>query len=679
MDIRTWLGSLGLDQYEAVFREHQIETDVLPELNDHHLKDMGVALGHRLRMLRALRQLASDTSLAARSGVAVGLAPEDGAERRHMTVMFCNLVGLGSLTAQLDPEDIADLIRAFQGTVATAVARFDGHVARLVGDGAAIYFGYPRAHEDDAERATRAGIALIDAVAELRREHGAAIQMRIGISTGLVVVGELIGEGEARERGVVGDTANLAARLRSLAEPGTILVSEPTRRLLGKTFGLKALGPQTLKGFNSPVLAWLILGERNNVSRFEASRSGVLTPFIGREPEIALLLERWHCAVKGEGQMALLSAEAGIGKSRVVAMLRERIGKQQYLVLRYQCSPHHVNDVFYPVIDQIWHAADFVAGEPPATRLSKLERMVETTGLNNREIVAYLASLSAIPTGQRYPPLDLEPSELRERTIAALIAITVGAARRIPLLMIVEDAHGIDPTSLDLTNRLVEQLHRLPILLVTTFRPEFTVPWTPRDNVTTLPLNRLERELAITMIDRMTSGKRLSAEVRDQIVAKTDGVPLFMEELTKSVLESGLLREDNGSYVLASAPTPLAIPSTLHDSLTARLDRLSPIKETAQIEAAIGREFSQALLEAVSPIKGTALNEALHQLREAELIHTRGYPAERQLCVQARAGSGCGLWLAAARTASTYQVRVGPQPCDPQLRRLGAIVARLHR
>jgi class 3 adenylate cyclase len=623
MDVRAWLGSLGLDQYETVFREHRIEADVLPELTDQHLRDMGVPLGHRLRMLRAVRQLTGDVSAAAQPARP---APQDGAERRHMTVMFCDLVGLASLTAQRDPEDMADLIRAFQGAVAAAVARFDGHVARWVGDGATIYFGYPRAHEDDAERATRAGIALIEAVAVLRRERDAAIAMRIGISSGLVVVGELIGEGEARERGVVGDTANLAARLRSVAEADTILVSESTRRLLGETFELKALGPQTLKGFNSPVAAWLIVGERENVSRFEASRSEALTPFIGREQEIGLLAACWNRAIAGKGQVALLSGEAGIGKSRIVAMLRERIGSQNHWVLRYQCSPHHVNDAFYPVIGQIWHAADFVGGEPATVRLSKLEKLIEATGLNSGEIAPYLASLLAIPTGQCYAPLDLAPSELRERTIAALIAMTLGAAKQAPLLMIVEDAHWIDPTSLDLTNQLLEQIRHYPILWVTSFRPEFTAPWIGRDNVTELPLSRLERDQAVTMIDRMTSGKSLPADVRDQILAKTDGVPLFMEELTKSVLESGLLREEDGAYVLASALTPLAIPSTLHDSLTARLDRLSPIKETAQIGAAIGREFSKVLLEAVSPIKGAALDAALGQLMDAELIHIRGTP-----------------------------------------------------
>ncbi len=620
MDVGTWLGSLGLDQYEALFREHEIEADILPELTDQHLRDIGVPLGHRLRMLRAIRQLAAE----ARPGSE--LRPQENPERRQLTVMFCDLVGSTALTAQLDPEDMADLIRAFQGAVATTVARFDGHVAKWMGDAAMVYFGYPRAHEDDAERATRTGVALIEAVAELRREHGTPLEVRIGIATGLVVVGELIGEGEARLRELVGDTPDLAMRLQGLAEPTTIVVSESTRRLLGKTFELKALGPQTLRSFEAPVAAWLIVGERENVSRFEASRSEALTPFVGREQEMALLVERWHRAVNGEAQVALVSGEAGIGKSRVLAMLREQIAKQNYLVLRYQCSPHHVNDAFHPVMGQIWHAAGFVSGEAAGSRLDKLEKMIESTGLSSCDIAPFLASLLALPAGQRYPALDLAPSELKERTMAALLAMTVGAARQIPLLMIVEDAHWIDPTSLDLTGRLVAQMNHLPILMVMTFRPEFTAPWVGRDNVTALPLNRLERDEAVTMIDRMTSGKKLPADVLNQIVAKTDGVPLFMEELTKSVLESGLVREQSGSYVLASALTPLAIPSTLHDSLTARLGRLSPIKETAQIGAAIGREFSQALLEAISPIKGAALDEALRQLMEAELIHVRGTP-----------------------------------------------------
>ena len=619
MDVGTWLGSLGLDQYENLFREHAIDADILPELSDQHLKDIGVPLGHRLRMLRAIRELGTEAEQDSDP------RPQGSPERRQLTVMFCDLVGSTALTAQLDLEDMADLIRAFQGAVSAAVTRFEGQVAKWMGDAAMVYFGYPRAHEDDAERATRAGIALIEAVAELRRARHATLEVRIGIATGLVVMGELIGEGEARLRGLVGDTPDLAMRLQALAEPDTLVVSESTRRLLGKAFELKALGPQAFKGFETPVAAWLIVRERENVSRFEASRSETLTPFVGREQEIALLFERWQRAVKGEGQLALLSGEAGIGKSRVLAALRERIGKQSYLVLRYQCSPHRVNDAFHPVIGQIWYAANFVSGEAAGSRLDKLEKMIESTGLACADIAPYLASLLSLPTGERYPALDLPPNELKERIIAAMLAMTAGSARQIPLLMIVEDAHWIDPTSLELMSRMIELMRHLPIMMVTTFRPEFSPPWSG-DHVAAVPLNRLDRHEAETMVDRMTDGRKLPPEVLEQILAKTDGVPLFMEELTKSVLESELVREENGAYVLASALTPLAIPSTLHDSLAARLDRLSPIKETAQIGAAIGREFSHALLQAISPLKGAALQDALRQLIEAELIHMRGTP-----------------------------------------------------
>jgi class 3 adenylate cyclase/predicted ATPase len=622
MDVGTWLTSLGLDQYESTFRENGIEAGTLAELTDKRLRDIGVPLGHRLRMLRALRELA----VQAEAAPSVVPTVHDGAERRHMTVMFCELIGLAALTAELDPEDLAELIRASQSTIAAAVARFDGHVAKWVGDGATIYFGYPRAHEHDAERAARAGLALIEAIAGLGHEQGVTLELRIGISSGLVVVGELIGEGEARERGVVGDTANLAARLRSLAEPGTIMVSAPTRRLLGRTFELKPLGPQSLKGFKSPVATWLVLREQEIVSRFDASRPEALTPFVGREEEIALLSERWRRAVAGEGQLVMLTGEAGIGKSRILASLRERLGMERHIVMRYQCSPHHLNDTFYPVIGQIWHAAGFVSGEPAEVRLEKLERMVEATGLSCDRIVPSYAAMLGMPTGDRYPPLDMPPAEAREKTLSDMVAMTIALTKQAPLLMFLEDAHWIDPTSLDLTNRIVEQVRHLPILLVITLRPEFSPPWPGQAHVTSLTLSRLTRHQAMRMIDGVASGKRLPAEVLDQIVAKTDGVPLFMEELTKSVLESELLREEEDAYVLATALTPLAIPSTLHDSLTARLDRLSPIKETAQIGAAIGREFPYTLLEAISPIKGDVLDGVLRQLMDAELIHCRGAP-----------------------------------------------------
>jgi class 3 adenylate cyclase/predicted ATPase len=621
MDVGTWLASLGLDQYTALFREQEIEADVLDELTDHHLSDLGVPLGHRLKLLSAIGELAPRTAPAGRQTTGA-------LERRQLTVLFCDLVGSTELTAQLDPEDMADLIRAFQGAVAAAVARFDGHIAKWMGDAAMVYFGYPRAHEDAAERAARAGRALIAAVAELRREHAVGLKVRIGISTGLVVVGELTGEGEAFLRGLVGDAPDVAMRLQALTEPDTIAVSESTRRLLGKTFELKPLVPQASNATIAPLPAWLIAGERENVSRFEASHSEALTPFVGREDEMARLMELWRRAKAGEGQIAMLSGEAGIGKSRIVANLRERINGERHAALRYQCSPHHVNDAFYPVIGQVWNVAGFVSGEPAAERLDKLERMLGLAGLPIDEIVPFHASLLGIPTGNRYPPLDMPPAELKERTIAALIAPVTALAKAMPLLMVLEDAHWIDPTSLDLACRMVEMARSMPVLWVMTFRPEFVPPWAGRDHVTAISLSRLERDQSAAMVDLIAEGKTLPSEVLGQILAKTDGVPLFIEELTKSVLESELLREEGDAYVLASALTPLAIPSTLQDSLTARLDRLSPIKEIAQIGAAIGREFPHALLEAISPVKDAALDDVLRQLMEAELIYRRGTPPQ---------------------------------------------------
>ncbi len=618
MDVGTWLRSLGLSQYEALFREHEIEADVLAELTDQHLSDLGIPPGHRAKLLRAIRALAGEAEQCSPGAL----------ERRQLTVLFCDLVGSTELTAGLDPEDMADLIRAFQGAVGAAVARFDGHIAKWMGDAAMVYFGYPRAHEDAAERAARAGLALIEAVATLRREHDANLKVRIGISTGLVVVGDLTGEGEARLRGLVGDAPDFAMKLQSLAEPDTIAVSEATRRLLGTTFELKPLPPQTFEGAGAPAAAWLIAGQRENVSRFEASHSEMLTPFVGRDDEIALLLARWRRAVKGEGQVVMLSGEAGIGKSRIVASLRERISGERHMVLRYQCSPHHVNDAFYPIIGQVWHVAGFVSGEPAAARLDKLEKMLAIAGLPMQEIAPFHASLLGIATGNRYPPLDLPPAELKERTIAALIAPVVALAKLTPILMVLEDAHWIDPTSLDLTIRMVEMVRHMPVLWVMTFRPEFSPPWAGREHVSAVSLNRLEREASAAMVDLIAEGKQLPAEVLGQILAKTDGVPLFIEELTKSVLESELLREEPDAYVLASALTPLAIPSSLQDSLAARLDRLSPIKEIAQIGAAIGREFPHSLLEAIAPIKGAVLDDVLRQLVEAELIYRRGAPPQ---------------------------------------------------
>ena len=632
MDVGTWLRNLGLGQYESSFKENEIDSEVLPSLTSEDLKDLGISfIGHRRKILSAIADLSAPApapSAPKPSSDNKRVSSDVASERRQLTLMFCDLVGSTPLSAQLDPEDMADLIRAFRDAVSASVSRFDGNVAKWMGDGALVYFGYPHAHEDDAERAARASLALQNVLQGLSRE-GVPLKARVGIATGLVVAGELIGEGAARERGVVGDTPNLAARLQSLAEPGGIVVAEATRRLLGRAFKLKPLGPLTVKGFDAAVQAWSLLGEAAHVDRFEASRTEALTGFVGREHEVSFLTDRWRGALEGEGHVVLLCGEAGIGKSRTIAELRKRIGEERSIVMRYQCSPHHVNDAFYPIIGQIWHAASLVSDEPAATRLDKLETLTGLSGLDNKEEIApYVASLLSVPTGDRYKPLEMSPAELKERTVAALISLFVGLTRQGPVLAVLEDVHWIDPSSRDVFSRLVERLQDLRVLLVVTYRPEFAPPWIGRGLVTALSLNRFGRRQTVSMVNRITGGKSLPAEVLEEIIVKTDGVPLFVEELTKTVLESGLLREEGDSYVFAKELTPLAIPATLQDSLMARLDRLSPVKETAQIGATIGREFSYRLLDAISPIKGAQLEKALRELIESELIYARGSPPE---------------------------------------------------
>jgi class 3 adenylate cyclase len=623
MDVGGWLRGLGLGQYEATFRENGIDDEVLPNLTAEDLVELGVnAVGHRRKLLTAIQCLAN--SSVPRASMEFRPPSDDAVERRQLTVMFCDLVDSTALLARIDPEDMSAILQAFQKTVASAAKRYDGVVAKLMGDGTLVYFGYPRAHEDDAERSARAALLLVAAVRDLGTEYNIALQVRVGIATGLVVIGELMGEGEAQERGVVGDTLNLAARLQALARPGSVVIADATRRLVGGAFEFEALQPQTVKGFAAPVAAWRVLREKAALSRFEASRSEILTPFIGREQEVSLLLDRWDSAIGGDGQIVLLSGEAGIGKSRMLAVLRERLWGTQYIAMRYQCSPYHTSDALYPIIAQMRHAAGFVDGESVETQLAKLADMIRLSGAEMAYVAPFIAKLLSIPCEDSYPTPQMTANELKERTIAALADLFVGLTRAAPILALLEDVHWCDPTTLDLFGRLVEKLPSNPVLLVVTFRPDFSLPWQGWSQMTTLGLSRFGRRQVVAMIDRLTGGKSLPAEVTEQIFAKTDGVPLFIEELTKAVLESGLVRESEGSYVLAQTITSLAIPSTLRDSLMARLDRLARVKEIAQIGAAIGREFSYRILEAVSTIKGPILQESLEKLLNSELIYVRG-------------------------------------------------------
>jgi class 3 adenylate cyclase/predicted ATPase len=626
-EITAWLDGIGLVQYATIFAENAIDLDILPDLTEADLERLGVALGHRKRILRAIAALLDASSAPAASAPARGPAlPQSEAERRQLTVLFCDLVGSTALAVKLDPEDLRDVIRGFQGCCAAVIAQMGGHVARFMGDGLLAYFGYPRAHEDDAERAVRAGLDLVAKVNQLLLPTGDPLQVRVGIATGVVIVGDTVGKESAQEQVVVGETPNLAARLQSMAAPNTTVVAASTLRLLGDMFVCEQLGPFELKGLSEPVVAWRVLGERVTESRFAAIHPTNLTRFVGRQNELHQLYGMWKRAKAGKGQVALLCGEAGIGKSRISKTLLDRIADDANVTIRLQCSPYHNNTPFYPIITQHEHAAHFQRLDPPEVKLEKLEALLSQIG---SEIVAdapLYAALLSIPTERRYPALDLTPRRQKDLTIEALTRQVLTLARTKPVLFVVEDAHWIDPSTLEATTRFIEAVRTAPVFLVITFRPEFFPRWLDQPHVTMIHIDRLERSKASAMIRDLAGGKELPTEVIEAIISKTDGVPLFVEELTKMVLESGLLRDAGDRYITVGPLPRLAIPTTLHDSLMARLDRLSPIKEVAQIGAAIGREFTYHLLAAVAPISGVALRSALEQLTRAGLIFGRGEP-----------------------------------------------------
>ena len=552
------------------------------------------------------------------------LAPvQPDAERRQLTVMFCDLVGSTALSARLDPEDLRAVIGAYHRCCTKVIGRGGGFVAKYMGDGVLAYFGYPRADEHDAERAVRAALKLVEKVAGLDTVAAAPLQVRIGIATGLVVVGDLIGQGASQEQAVVGETPNLAARLQALAEPGTVMIAPSTRRLTGGLFEYADLGAVELKGLGAPVMASRVVRGSAAESRFEALHGRELTPLVGRDEELALLTRRWQQAKAGEGRVVVLVGEPGIGKSRLAqAMLAEPAG-EPYTSLRYFCSPHHQASALHPFITQLEHAAGLSRDDMAEARLAKLEALLARSNAGAEEL-GFIAERLSIPTGDEYRLPDLTPQRRKERTFEALLGQLTRLAARQPVLMLFEDAHWIDPTSLELLTLTVARASTLPLLLLVTARPEFTPPWPADAHVTTLPLARLGRREGMTLVARSAGGKALPAEILEQILARTDGVPLFLEELTKTIIESGLLREEDGHYALDGALPPLAIPTTLHDSLMARLDRLAPVREVAQIGAAIGREFSYRLLSAVAQQPDDRLTEALDRLVGAELVFGRG-------------------------------------------------------
>jgi class 3 adenylate cyclase/predicted ATPase len=629
MDIAAWLQDLGLERYAPAFRDNEINERVLPSLTAEDLKDLGVTLvGHRRLLLDAIAALGSAGTAAAASATAVTAAPADvrasaDAERRQLTGMFCDLVGSTALSTRHDPEDLRELVGDYHRAVAETVGRFDGFVAKYMGDGVLIYFGYPQAHEDDAERAVRAGLAVIEAVGQLPARED--LSVRLGIATGLAVVGDLIGEGAAQERGVVGETPNLAARLQGLAAPNTLIIAEATRRQIGGLFDLEDLGPQQLAGFAELQRAWRVLGESGAVSRFEALRSGE-TPLVGREEEVELLVRRWEQAKSGEGRVVLISGEPGIGKSRLTVVLSEHIGGEPHTRLRYFCSPHHQDSALHPFIEQLERAAGFARDDTADTKLAKLQALL-ASGTADYDDITLLSELLSLPSSAT--ELNLSPQRKREKLFEAMLGQLEAEARQRPVLMVFEDAHWIDPTSRELLDLAVDRVRRLPVLLAITFRPEFQPPWGGRSHVTSLALNRLGERDGEALVQNLAGNAALTAEMVAEIVERTDGVPLFVEELTKAVRESAEQGDRVAAVLGTASQTALSVPATLHASLMARLDRLGPAaKEIAQIGAVLGREFAYELIDPVAQHPERELQAALDQLDEAGLLFCRGTPPQ---------------------------------------------------
>lgn len=571
------------------------------------------------------------------SGQAVALAavppskvpPSPEAERRHLTVVFCDLVDSTPLAERLDPEDYRDVVRTYQATCAEVIHRYDGHIAQFLGDALLIYFGWPTAHEDDAPRAVRAGLemlaALADANRRLNQTHGVQLAMRVAIHTGLAVVGEMGGSGH-QEQLALGATPNVAARLQSLAQPDTVVISAATHALVQGYFAMTDLGQQTIKGSATPVQVYQVLRDSGAQHRFEVARRRGLTPFVGRATEVAVLDERWQQSREGMGQVVIISGEAGIGKSRLVQSLHERLAHEPHVRLECRCSPYHQHSAFFPIVDLLERTVGFERHETAATKLSQLAATLAPLQLPVDDPVPLLASLLAIPLGDAYEALTITSQQQRQRTLTTIVAMVTAWAEQHPVLLVVEDLHWVDPSTREILDLLIDQVPTLPLCVVLTCRPTFQPPWGLRTHLTSLMLTRLASPQVEAMITRVTGGKSLPPDVVHHIVTRTDGVPLFVEELTKTVLESGSLRETARDYELTAPLPALAIPTTLHDALMARLDRLGTARGMAQWGATLGRQFSYALLQAISQRDEAALQRDLQLLVGAELLYQRGVP-----------------------------------------------------
>ena len=637
--IADWLISLELAQYTQAFVDNDIDLAVLPSLFEQDLKELGVtSMGHRKKMFQAIRSMA-DASAPSQQSDGEALTPitpepplsavhphtanayTQGAERRQLTVMFCDMVGFTALASSLDPEVLQKVIRTYEEACAVCITRFDGYVFRRLGDGIIAFFGYPLAHESEAERAVRAALAIIDALARLEVPAVGRIDVRIGVATGVVVVAPDGGD-------AFGETMNLASRLQDIAPVGGVVVTERVRQLAGGNFTYRSMGEHSLKGIRTATTPYHVSGERDVSSRFEAATESGMTNIVGREQEIGLLTDRWRRARQGEGQVVLLTGEPGIGKSRVLNTLLERLAIGGAQAWRFQCSPFRTASAFYPHIEHLIRTLNFTRGEPPESRLDKLEAFLVDRCGRPREDVVYLAAMLSIPFEPHFGRSQMSPQRFKRETLRCLADLFVALARSAPSVMLFEDAHWADPSSIECLDVLVERVRDVPLLVIITHRPEFQSQWCHLDHVMPMQVSRLTNAQSMAIMGQLTSGKALPVKVRDEILARSDGVPLFVEELTKSILESGALRELGDRFEPSGTCNSEDIPASLRDSLMARLDRNATVKDIAQIGAVIGRVFSWEVIRTVAHKTTLELSSALNQLTDSGLATCRGTPPD---------------------------------------------------
>ncbi|MGB9317143.1 MAG: adenylate/guanylate cyclase domain-containing protein [Pseudolabrys sp.] len=623
-DIAEWLGRQGLGQYAQTFAENHIYYSVLPDLTEDDLEKLGISLGHRKKLLRAIDAVwgtrqARDTTKVARTGAeATSPVQHREAEFRQITVMFCDLVGSTQLSEKLDPEDLQKIIDSYRRECSTAIRRYGGEVARYLGDGVLAFFGWPYAHEDDAPRAVHAALEIVSVVTKI--SESVTLACRVGVCSGPVVVGEIRNSTASWSMDAVGETPNIAARLQTLAEPDTVLISESTRRLVSATFDLQGLGPQALKGITEPVRAYRVLAAKSAGSRFEAAHAGTLTPLVGRSSELRLLLDRWEKVKEGDGQVILLSGIPGVGKSRLLHELKSHVEEEPHILLHHQCSPYHNQSAFHPVIEQIEQAAHLIAREADADKITKLQAYLPRSTNSSIEPLLLIANLLSISTENQQHLSELTPQQIKNRTISTLVEMLLAFSVQRPTLCIFEDAHWLDASTLELLELMISRIAHARVLLIVSSRPEFRPTWLAHANVSTHSLTRLSQAEVRTMIRDLLRGGNMPQKLVDQIIEKADGVPLFIEELTSSTL-SAPLRETLGH---TEQPASLRVPETLSDALMERLDRAAPSRRVAQIAAVIRREFSDDLLSAAARIDEEDMQSALSLLEQADIIYRVG-------------------------------------------------------